>query len=51
MPTADEFGNDTWLEDSWTYTGNTGAWAQMSADEELGHVYVPTESATNDFYG
>jgi quinoprotein glucose dehydrogenase len=23
----------------------------MSADEELGHVYVPTESATNDFYG
>ena len=51
IPTADEFGNDTWLSDSWSYTGNTGAWSQMSADEELGHVYVPTESATNDFYG
>ena len=51
IPTADEFGIDTWLSDSWSYTGNTGAWSQMSADEELGHVYVPTESATNDFYG
>ena len=51
VPTADEFGVDTWLDDSWSYTGNTGAWSQMSADEELGHVYVPTESGTNDFYG
>ena len=51
VPTADEVGNDTWLNDSWRYTGNTGAWSQMSVDEELGHVYVPTESATNDFYG
>ena len=51
VPTADEFGAETWLGDSWSYTGNTGAWAQMSADPELGHVYVPTETPTNDFYG
>lgn len=51
IPRPGEFGNDTWLNDSWSYTGNTGAWAQMSADEQLGLVYVPTESATNDFYG
>lgn len=51
IPRPGELGNDTWLNDSWSYTGNTGAWAQMSADEELGLVYVPTESATNDFYG
>ena len=36
-PAPGEFGNDTWLKDSWAYTGNTGVWAQMSADEELGH--------------
>lgn len=51
IPRPGEFGNETWLNDSWSYTGNTGAWAQMSADEQLGLVYVPTESATNDFYG
>jgi quinoprotein glucose dehydrogenase len=51
IPRPGEFGNETWLNDSWSYTGNTGAWSQMSADEELGLVYVPTESATNDFYG
>ena len=26
IPGADEFGNDTWLNDSWRYTGNTGVW-------------------------
>ena len=51
VPTADEIGNETWLGDSWSYTGNTGAWAQMSADEDLGYVYIPTETPTNDFYG
>src|SRR6185295_16974414 len=44
-------GYDTWLKDSWSYTGNTGAWAQMSADEQLGLVYVPTEMPTNDYFG
>ena len=51
IPRAGEFGNDTWEDDSWRYTGHTGAWAVMSADEEIGYVYVPTESATNDNYG
>ena len=51
IPRPGEFGNETWLNDSWSYTGNTGAWSQMSADEDLGLVYVPTESGTNDFYG
>ena len=31
--------------------GNTGAWAQMSADLELGLVYVPVEMPTGDYYG
>jgi quinoprotein glucose dehydrogenase len=46
-----EFGNETWENDSWKYTGNTNPWTLMSADEELGYVYIPTGTPTNDWYG
>jgi quinoprotein glucose dehydrogenase len=51
IPRPGEFGNETWENDSWRYTGNAGAWAPFSVDEELGYVYVPTENATHDHYG
>jgi quinoprotein glucose dehydrogenase len=51
IPQAGEFGNETWEKDSWKYTGNTAVWAPMSADEELGYVYLPIEAPTGDFYG
>ena len=51
IPVPGEFGNETWEEDSWSYTGNTGVWAPMSADLELGYVYLPVETATNDTFG
>ena len=51
IPQADEFGNDTWLNGSWRYTGNTGVWGQISVDEALGIAYLPTEMPTNDYYG
>ena len=51
IPQANEYGNDTWLNNSWTYTGYGGVWAQMTADPELGIVYLPTETATGDSYG
>ena len=51
IPQPGEFGNDTWLNDSWSYTGNASVWSPLSADEELGYVYLPVESATGDFYG
>ena len=51
IPRLGEFGNDTWEDDSWQYTGNTGAWAPMAADLDLGYVYVPTETPTGDYYG
>ena len=51
VPRKGEFGNDTWLNDSWTYSGNSGTWSLISADEELGYVYFPTENATGDYYG
>ncbi|MDB3992650.1 pyrroloquinoline quinone-dependent dehydrogenase [Gammaproteobacteria bacterium] len=51
IPQAGEVGNETWLEDSWEYTGNTNAWTIMSADDELGIVYLPIGTPTNDWYG
>jgi quinoprotein glucose dehydrogenase len=51
IPRPGEFGNDTWEGDSWSYTGNAGSWAQMTADEELGLVYVPVELPTGDYFG
>ena len=51
IPQVGEFGNDTWLEGSWEYSGNTNAWTIMSADDELGIVYLPIGTPTNDWYG
>ncbi|OFW42817.1 MAG: quinoprotein glucose dehydrogenase [Acidobacteria bacterium RIFCSPLOWO2_12_FULL_67_14b] len=51
IPTPGEFGNDTWLEQSWEYTGNTGVWTQMTVDEQLGIAYLPVEIPTGDYFG
>src|SRR5258706_2381328 len=51
IPRAGEYGLDTWENDSWSYTGNTGVWAQISVDEELGLAYLPVELPTGDYYG
>jgi quinoprotein glucose dehydrogenase len=51
IPQEGEFGNETWEDDSWKYTGGTNVWSVMSADEELGYVYLPFGAATNDYYG
>ncbi len=51
VPQEGDFGSDTWEEDSWKYTGNTNVWTLMSADEELGYVYLPFGTPTNDWYG
>jgi quinoprotein glucose dehydrogenase len=51
IPQGGEFGVDTWQEESWRYSGNGGVWTQMSADLDLGYVYLPTEAPTNDYYG
>ena len=47
----DEFGVDTWLNESWRYSGNANVWSMLAGDNELGHVYLPTGTATNDYYG
>ena len=51
IPQADEFGNDTWQGDAWRYTGKVGVWTSMSADAELGYLYLPTNTAAPDYYG
>ena len=51
VPQAGEGGNETWEDDCWTYTGNTNAWSIMSADQELGYVYLPIGTPTHDWYG
>ena len=51
IPMKGEAGYDTWDPDAAAYTGNAGVWAQMSADEELGIVYMPVELPTGDYYG
>ena len=51
IPRPGEFGNDTWVNDSWAVNGNIGVWNQISVDEDLGLAYLPVETPTSDFYG
>jgi quinoprotein glucose dehydrogenase len=51
VPQQGQFGTETWQDRSWSYTGHTNMWALFSADEELGLVYMPLSSSTNDMYG
>ena len=51
IPEEGAFGNETWEEASWKTTGAANAWTMMSADEELGYVYIPFGTPQNDFYG
>ena len=51
IPGPGEFGNDTWLNESWATNGNTGVWTQIAVDEQLGLAYLPVEDPTSDYYG
>ena len=51
IPKAGDPAIKTWAGDSWRYTGAGNVWALMSADDELGYVYLPTTSVTNDMFG
>jgi quinoprotein glucose dehydrogenase len=51
IPQEGQFGTETWQDRSWSYTGHAPVWALFSADAELGMVYMPISSSTNDMYG
>ena len=51
IPQPGEVGNETWEDGSWEYSGQANVWTFMSSDEELGYVYLPLSTPTNDWYG
>jgi len=51
IPHAGEFGADSWPENAWRTQGGANSWAGVSLDAERGIVFLPTGSATPDFWG
>ncbi len=51
VPPPGEEGSETWGEESWKFSGDLGSWCCVSADEELGYVYIPLTAPTAAYYG
>jgi len=51
VPRPGDFGYETWPKEAYRYIGGSNNWGSMSIDEARGIVYIPTGSATYDFYG
>lgn len=51
VPRAGESGYETWMDRSADANGLAGTWSWLTGDDELGYVYIPTESPSNDFFG
>jgi quinoprotein glucose dehydrogenase len=51
IPRKGEPGYETWEGGAADTNGQTGVWTQMAVDEELGLLYLPVETPTNDYYG
>ena len=51
IPRPGDFGNETWEDGSWQYTGHTNVWAPFSVDSARGLVYLPVSTPSDDWYG
>ena len=51
IPQPGEFGHATWGNESWKWSGGANVWSNMSADPELGYIYLPIGSPVTDYYG
>ncbi len=51
IPQPGEFGYDTWPDGAHELTGGANSWPGLTLDEARGTVFVPTGSASYDFYG
>ncbi len=51
IPHPGEPGYETWPKEAWKYAGAANSWAGMSVDNRRGLVFIPTGSASFDFYG
>ena len=51
IPRPGEFCSDSWPAEAWRTAGGANSWAGMTVDQGRGIVFIPTGSATPDFYG
>jgi quinoprotein glucose dehydrogenase len=51
IPHPGEFGHDSWPPDAWKRSGGANAWSGITVDERRGLVFLPTGSASFDFWG
>jgi quinoprotein glucose dehydrogenase len=51
IPQAGEYGNETWGNESWKFTGHTNVWAPMTLDSARGLLYLPVSTPSNDYFG
>ena len=51
VPRDGEFGADTWGNGSGALSGDLGSWCCISADEQLGYVYIPLTAPTAAYFG
>lgn len=51
IPHPGEFGYDTWPPEAWKTIGGANCWTGLVVDPERGLAFVPTGSATFDFWG
>ena len=51
IPREGEVGTETWRHESWRVGVGANPWAPISADPERGLLFVPTSTASPDYYG
>ncbi len=51
IPDSGDYGAETWPANARAHSGGANSWPGITVDHERGIAYVPTGSATFDFYG
>ncbi len=51
IPRDGELGAETWPKEAWKTRGGANSWSGVTLDRERGLVFLPTGSATPDFWG
>ncbi len=51
IPQPGELGYETWPPDAWKTAGGANSWAGITVDAQRGLAFVPTGSASPDFFG
>ena len=51
VPREGEYGTETWGNDSWRFAGDLGSWCCLTADQEVGYVYVPLSANSGSMWG